>query len=106
MTIPLNLTAPLKKLDYNYIGLENGYFNTDCTGDPFGIKANNIYPWGTIIQMLEEHQGVQIYIPDLFSNCQTIYIRSCWEQNSDSKTKLINWLRSGATWKKIVLLNL
>lgn len=46
MTIPLNLTAPLKKLDYNYIGLENGYFNTDCTGDPFGIKANNIYPGG------------------------------------------------------------
>lgn len=55
MTIPLNLTAPLKKLDYNYIGLENGYFNTDCTGDPFGIKANNIYHWGTVIQMLEEH---------------------------------------------------
>lgn len=41
MTIPLNLTAPLKKLDYNYIGLENGYFNTDCTGDPFGIKAKS-----------------------------------------------------------------
>lgn len=106
MTIPLNLTAPLKKLDYNYIGLETGYFNTDCTGDPFGIKANNIYRWGTIIQMLEEHQRVQIYIPDLYPNRLAIYIRSCWEQNSDSKTKLIDWLRSGATWKKIVLSNL
>lgn len=106
MTIPLNLTAPLKKLDYNYIGLETGYFNTDCTGDPFGIKANNIYRWGTIIQMLEEHQRVQIYIPDLYPNRLAIYIRSCWEQDSDSKTKLIDWLRSGATWKKIVLSNL
>ena len=106
MTIPLNLTAPLKKLDYNYIGLETGYFNTDCTGDPFGIKANNIYRWGTIIQMLEEHQRIQVYIPDLYPNRLAIYIRSCWEQDSDSKTKLIDWLRSGATWKKIVLSNL
>lgn len=106
MTIPLNLTAPLKKLDYNYIGLETGYFNTDCTGDPFGIKANNIYRWGTIIQMLEEHRRVQIYIPDLYPNRLAIYIRSCWEQDSDSKTKLIDWLRSGATWKKIALSNL